>query len=626
MLVSFLFWVRTLASSWLICLTFTCPEPRLVVQVLVQALLPCQLLLVFGKRNANCTTRTCTSMCAASQCTCFAVPAALSRKTHSTYAFKWGQDLCDLSQRSSLKRTFHCFVSIRPSQNGIEHKSLAKFCAGRGICTDVTSGAKKIALGSRICFAGTGYSWPGLFSRSLQMHTRLVFYINAMMMSWSLSRIHQHNTYFCRNVCSARFGVIVCNSAPFTTKLQKPSRTTRSVGWTAWRCGLGWGTCLPLSGLVVVGPWMRMVSDDWHPQEAVVPCKEWKSLNRLVQLQRNWKHRVQSWEKLRVQPRMRSFLEPVRRNWSRASSGGTTWWSRVVCQECCGIAPALPGRSKSRSMIPKVREEARQTESFPSQSSWSMGALRQRPTRPPWRPPRPSVPSWCARASSRSRRGEILTSPAMCLECCGASRGRSGEWGFVWSKAIQTSHGKGFLAAVSQRRRRPRRRLCGSKSCTACNARWRLWAPCRRCLCSARRCRTLGWTGTRGNNNGMQCALSVVCSAISGWSPRITRWKSWSVLSKSQWPGGRGRRRRIRRWRSPSQIRRRSTASAKTTSLELQISKAVKNPAFSNFASASNMQDPVTTEFLKKGNLQLRIRINKHTPQKSNMDTKNCHI
>ena len=128
-----------------------------------------------------------------------------------------------------------------------------------------------------------------------------------MMMSWSLSRIHQHNTYFCRNVCSARFGVIECNSAPFTTKLQKPSRTTRSVGWTAWRCGLGWGTCLPLSGLVVVGPWMRMVSDDWHPQEAVVPCKEWKSLNLSAQLQRSWNPKMQLSEKVQVQPRMLRF-------------------------------------------------------------------------------------------------------------------------------------------------------------------------------------------------------------------------------------------------------------------------------------------------------------------------------
>ena len=72
-----------------------------------------------------------------------------------------------------LNCTLHCFVFMKPSQNGIEHKSIAKLCAGRGICTDVTSGADKFALGSRICLGGTGYSWPGLFSGSLQMHTRL---------------------------------------------------------------------------------------------------------------------------------------------------------------------------------------------------------------------------------------------------------------------------------------------------------------------------------------------------------------------------------------------------------------------------------------------------------------------
>ena len=44
----------------------------------------------------------------------------------------------------------------------------------------------------------------------------------------------------------------------------------------------------PLSGLVVVGPSMRMVppTTDIHKRQ-VVPCKEWKSLNRLVQLQRS---------------------------------------------------------------------------------------------------------------------------------------------------------------------------------------------------------------------------------------------------------------------------------------------------------------------------------------------------
>ena len=91
MLVEFCFWVHThthTSISLLICSTSTCREPRLVVQVFAQALLPCQLLLAFVKRNANCTTRRCTSMCATSQCTCLAVPAALSRKAQSTDAFK----------------------------------------------------------------------------------------------------------------------------------------------------------------------------------------------------------------------------------------------------------------------------------------------------------------------------------------------------------------------------------------------------------------------------------------------------------------------------------------------------------------------------------------------------------
>ena len=46
---------------------------------------------------------------------------------------------------------------MKPSQNGIEHKSLAKFCAGRGICTDVTSGADKFTLRTRICLGGTNF-------------------------------------------------------------------------------------------------------------------------------------------------------------------------------------------------------------------------------------------------------------------------------------------------------------------------------------------------------------------------------------------------------------------------------------------------------------------------------------
>ena len=140
-----------------------------------------------------------------------------------------------------------------------------------------------------------------------------------------------------------------------------------------------------------------------------------------------------------------------------------------------------------------------------------MGALRPRLMRPPWRPPRPSMPSWCARASSRSRRSGIPNSPATCLEWGGASRARSGEWRLLWRKAIPKSQRNRFRAAISRRRRRPRQRPCGSKSCTACNARWRPWAPCRRCPCSSRRCRMLGWLGSRGTT--MACSVLRWCCA-----------------------------------------------------------------------------------------------------------------
>ena len=170
-------WYDCLLSSLLICSTSTCPEPRLVVQVFAQALLPCQLLLAFGKRNANCTTRRCTSMCAASQCTCLAVPAALSRKAQSAYASKWGQDYCNMIflNMYHLNCTLHSvhFIALSHEAKSEWYRTqLAKFCGGRGICTDVTSGAEKFTLGSRIRLRGTGYSWPGLFSGSLQVHSR----------------------------------------------------------------------------------------------------------------------------------------------------------------------------------------------------------------------------------------------------------------------------------------------------------------------------------------------------------------------------------------------------------------------------------------------------------------------
>ena len=116
--------------------------------------------------------------------------------------------------------TLHCvhFIALSHEAKSEWYRTqLAKFCGGRGICTDVTSGAEKFTLGSRIRLRGTGYSWPGLFSGSLQVHSRFNMFtwmIKLLYINQVLSRIHQQNTYFYDYVCSARFGV-VCNSAPF---------------------------------------------------------------------------------------------------------------------------------------------------------------------------------------------------------------------------------------------------------------------------------------------------------------------------------------------------------------------------------------------------------------------------
>ena len=182
-------WYDCLLSSLLICSTSTCPKPRLVVQVFAQALLPCQLLLAFGKRNANCTTRRCTSMCAASQCTCLAVPAALSRKTQSAYASKWGQDYCNMIflnmyHLNCTLLSVHFIALSHEAKSEWYRTQLAKFCGGRGIFTDVTSGAEKFTLGSRIRLRGTGYSWPGLFSGSLQVHSRFDMFTWMMILSY----------------------------------------------------------------------------------------------------------------------------------------------------------------------------------------------------------------------------------------------------------------------------------------------------------------------------------------------------------------------------------------------------------------------------------------------------------
>ena len=66
-----------------------------------------------------------------------------------------------------LNCTLHCvhFIALSHEAKSEWYRTqLAKFCGGRGICTDVTSGAEKFTLGSRIHLRGTGYFWPGLFS------------------------------------------------------------------------------------------------------------------------------------------------------------------------------------------------------------------------------------------------------------------------------------------------------------------------------------------------------------------------------------------------------------------------------------------------------------------------------
>ena len=137
------------------------------------------------------------------------------------------------------------------------------------------------------------------------------------------------------------------------------------------------------------------------------------------------------------------------KEWSRHPSRGTTSWSRVVCQRCCGVAAALPG-SRSRSKIPKAREKAGgKTNRVFSVSQFLDNSSTEAEAELHWRLPRPSVLSWGARASSRSRRSGIPTSPA--------------TWcGFLWSKSIQRSHGKRFVVALSPRRQRPRRRPSSS--------------------------------------------------------------------------------------------------------------------------------------------------------------------
>ena len=70
------------------------------------------------------------------------------------------------------------------------------------------------------------------------------------------------------------------------------------------------------------------------------------------------------------------------------------------------------------------------------------------------------------------------------------------------------------------------------------------------------RCYTQQWIGSNGRSSGMPIAGLVVCSKISGWSPKTTRRRSWSAPSKLPWRGGRSRRKRRRRKGRPWSLRR----------------------------------------------------------------------
>ena len=105
--------------------------------------------------------------------------------------------------------------------NGIEHKTSCKISVEEGASAPMfTTGAEKFTLGSRIRLRGTGYSSPGLFSGSLEMRSRFNMFLiddDDFIMMFYLGFISR--TYFYGYVCSARFGVIVCNSAPFCNNL-----------------------------------------------------------------------------------------------------------------------------------------------------------------------------------------------------------------------------------------------------------------------------------------------------------------------------------------------------------------------------------------------------------------------
>ena len=165
-------WYDVLLSFLLICSTSTCPETcgasfcaGLAAQPTSSCVRQEECQLHHQKMHQHVCSVSMHVPCGA--CNAFT-------KSTVSICFQVRPGLNDLSQRSSLKLYTSLLCFMKPSQNGIEHKSLGKFCAGRGICADVASGAEKFTLGSRICLGGTGYSWPGLFSGSLYMQAFLL--------------------------------------------------------------------------------------------------------------------------------------------------------------------------------------------------------------------------------------------------------------------------------------------------------------------------------------------------------------------------------------------------------------------------------------------------------------------
>ena len=135
------------------------------------------------------------------------------------------------------------------------------------------------------------------------------------------------------------------------------------------------------------------------------------------------------------------------------------------------------------------------------------------------------------------------SSPAKCLVSHGERRRKGGRCCCTRTK------GNEFMPASSPRRQRLRPRLVSFGRSMACSSRWSLCLHWQTCRCSAPRCHTRGWSGACESNNGMPNAKLVEPIESSGWSPRTTRRRSWSALSRWQSRGRKNRRRRSKRWR-----------------------------------------------------------------------------